>query len=268
MLARIWETHKGFIIGIVVALLFLVVAYQVAVSPMIKQANKDMEEAEDTRRNLQALYTLDAEEPPTESTAKKYREASSRLMTQLDSLKKAAGFPIQSPFILPAGKALPEEAYYEVVFSKTKREIETAAKSRAIIFPDTALVGSRVEREKVPEALVALAVVRRALLTAVASGVTSIEKVNLELEERSAPVESYRLCEKLVTVTVQGTPQAVQKWLASLGRRNAFLMVAVAEISAPSDPEADHSLVTAKVRLGPLTIEEQEMEELGEEEYE
>jgi hypothetical protein len=262
MFARIWEMHKRFIIGVVVALLFLLAAHQILVAPLNRAAAESQNDAADTEKSLKRLFA--AEQPPTETALKRARTASSALKTQFDDVKKMVGFPVQAPFLLPAGEDMPE-AYYVDVFSKTRREIEVAANNRAVAIDPRALAAqTSVERDKVPQALVALAVTRRALLTAVAAGILSIEAVNFDAGQRSAPIQDQRLAENLVAVTVRGPAHAVQEWMQSLGRRGSFLVIADAEIRGP-DVDAGDNLVTAKVRVGPLTIETVEPAEEEEE---
>ena len=255
MIARIWETHKGFIIGIVVGILFIIVAYQVAVAPLFEKADKSVKRSADSEKRLNSLFGNETAEHPTRTTKLRYQKSLNSLKTELDDLRNMVGFPVQAPFVLPAGEKM-AGAYYVDVFSKVKREIQVAANSRAISIKPRALEGrGTVEREKVPEAMVSLAVLRRVLLTAIAAGVTSIDAVTMGSGERSAPVMGYRLEEKLITVTVKGSSRSVQEWLTNIGRRDSFLMIASASIKGPEpgDPEED---VTAKIQIGPLTVKE------------
>ncbi|MHC5036403.1 MAG: hypothetical protein ACYTHM_03745 [Planctomycetota bacterium] len=265
MLARIWEVHKRFIIGIVVSLLFLVAAYQIAVAPLNRKAKTETVKSKDSERRLNKHFAPGVEEP-TDGTYKRYRKASSTLMTQLDEMKQIVGFPVQAPFVLPAGESLPK-AYYLDVASKTAREVLVAANTRAIQVVPKVLTSCQgaVDREKVDAALVSLAVYRQALLTAVMAGVASLESVTFNTGERSAPIENVRLVEDLISITVKGTPGSIHTWLKSLGRRDSFLMIASAQIKRLESVE-EGEWVTAKVHLGPLTMEEVVVEEEEEDE--
>jgi hypothetical protein len=263
MINRIWESHKRFIIGIVVGALFILVAHQIAVAPMGKKVEKIRKRSSESARHLDNLFDPGKVEHPTPTTKMKYRKARARLSSELDDMRTQVGFPVQAPFVLPAGEGMPE-AYYMDVFSKSKRKIQVAANSRAIDIHQQVLQGRR-RVEDVPKALVTLAVLERALLTAIVSGVTALESVEFASGQRSAPVEGYRLEEDLITVTVKGTPASIQDWLRSLGRRESFLMIATAEIKGAGTEEPSE-LVTAKVQLGPLMVTEKAPEESEEEE--
>lgn len=252
MVGRIWETHKAFIIGIVVGLLFLFVAHRIAVAPLHREAAKTLENAQRNEKNLMGLFK-GSDDQPTRTTANLYRKANSGVQSELDALRTMVGFPVQAPYVLPAGEKMPE-AYYVDVFSKTVREIQVAANSRAVEIRDQVLAG-RGSVDDVPSALVGLAVFRRAVLTAIAAGVSSIEAVLFSASERSAPIQGFRLSEALITLTVKGSSLSLQEWLANLGRRDSFLIIATAELKGPEGPEGGE-LVTAKVSLGPLTVTE------------
>jgi hypothetical protein len=255
MIGRIWENNKMFIIGVAVAALFLVVAYQVAVAPQGREAVKMQKKSAEGLRTLKKTFSPESPEHPTQNTEQAYRAAASTLVSDLDQLRKTVAFPVQAPFVLPAGESMPE-AYLADVRSKTKREIEAAANARAIGISErvrSAGEGS-VEAKQVPEALVQLAVMRRALLTAVDAGVASLDDVLFNAGERSAPVAGQRLGAKLVSVSVKGSPGSLQEWLRNLGRRESFLLVASVQVRGP-DPNAEESEASAKVLLGPLTIE-------------
>lgn len=263
MITRIWEVHKRFIIGIVVGVLFLLVFYYIFVAPLDARAKKSVQSSADVEKRLKGLFSSGKKEHPTRTTINQYNKVLSALNTRRDEIRTMVGFPVQAPYVLPAGELMPQ-AYYVDVFSKTKREIQAAANSRAVAVQSQVLAGmGRVD--DVPSALVALAVMRHALLSAVASGVSSLDSVAFQSGERSAPFQGFRLEEKLITVTVKGSPKAVQDWLVSLGRRDAFLMIASASLKGPENIEAGEE-VTAKVQIGPLTVKEAALPKEGEEE--
>ncbi|MHC4777491.1 MAG: hypothetical protein ACYTFG_02815 [Planctomycetota bacterium] len=263
MINQIWEAHKRFIIGIAVGALFVLLAHQIAVAPLGKKATKVAKRSADNEKKLTALFNENAEEHPTPTTENKYRKAMARANTELDDARTAVGFPVQAPFLLPAGEGMPE-AYYIDVFSKTKRKIQVAANSRAIDINQQVLQG-RARVEDVAKALVALAVLERTLLTAIVSGVSSLDSVEFGSGERSAPIHNYRLDESLLTVTVRGTPASIQEWLRSLGRRESYLVIASASIKGP-EKDSEDELVTAKVQLGPVAVSEVALPEDEEEE--
>ncbi|MCU0722288.1 MAG: hypothetical protein MUC63_01480 [Planctomycetes bacterium] len=256
MIGRIWETHKMFIVGIAVGILFVLVSYQVAVAPLGREAKRLEKKSADNLRTLKNLFSADAAEHPTPTNQQAVIAVSSSLKSDLDQVKKMVAFPVQSPFVLPAGESMPE-AYLADVRSKTKREIETAANAKAIGISEkvrSAGEGS-VDAKQVPDALVQLAVMRRALLTAVDAGVSSLEDVVFAAGERSAPVAGQRLSAKLLSVTVKGSPASLQEWLRNLGRRESFLLISTVSVRGP-DPNAEDAEPVAKVVLGPLEVEE------------